>query len=106
MISDDRTYVDLTIPLSQESGFGAFDIGFMKMMSGGQNMARNERKKALRELEEESQSPLHLFDFSQVDEGFKEAFAAQLDKALRDARTHQAQESRRKRSNKFLMNPK
>ncbi len=87
LITDDRTLIDFSIPLSQESGFGEFDINVHRLGTTRSNAARAARRRHLLELEARAESPGYLFDAAETDRAMRERHSAALTAALEDARS-------------------
>jgi spermidine synthase len=78
-VTDDRTFVDFTIPRSGESGYGVFVYNTFQTYDRHEALAGVWRR-AFR-LEREAESPAYLFDLTGTDEATREATLEELEAA-------------------------
>ena len=102
LIIDDRTLIDFSIPLSQESGFGEFDVNVHRLGTVRGNTARAVRRRDLMELEARAESPEYLLDETGIDEATRERYRVALSSAVDDARS-QVHAARRREIKKTMV---
>ncbi len=80
-VTDDRTYIDFSVPRSSEAGFGVFMYNTYQAFSMRDNVGMHAQFERMRDLEKGKESPEYLFEFSgsDVDVRFRQELAAAVE---------------------------
>ncbi len=83
-VTDDRTYIDFSVPRSSEAGFGVFMYNTYQDFRMRDNEGMRKQFEHMLELETNKESAEHLFDFSRYGEEERARFLQELAAAIED----------------------